>query len=53
MPSVNSLFHFVAISLVGLIVGVINGLAGGASVISYPVLVATGISPIKIGRAHV
>ena len=46
MPSVNSLLHFIAISLVGLVVGVINGLAGGASVISYP-LVATGISPIS------
>ena len=47
MPSVNSLLHFITISLVGLVVGVINGLAGGASVISYPVLVATGISPIS------
>lgn len=47
MPSVNSILHFVLIVFVGLVVGVINGMAGGASVISYPVLVATGISPIS------
>ena len=47
MLNVDSLARFLAISLVGFVVGVINGLAGGASVISYPVLVATGISPIS------
>lgn len=44
---VHHLVLFFLVAVVGLLVGVINGIAGGASVISYPVLVATGISPIS------
>ena len=35
------------IASAGLVVGVINGMAGGASVISFPVLIATGLSPVS------
>jgi len=35
------------IASAGLVVGVINGMAGGASVISFPVLLATGLSPVS------
>ena len=35
------------IAITGLLVGVINGMAGGASVISFPVLLATGLSPVS------
>lgn len=31
----------------GLVVGVINGMAGGASIISYPVLLAVGLGPLS------
>ena len=41
------MLEFIAITGVGLIVGVINGMAGGASVISFPVLLATGLSPVS------
>jgi len=39
--------ELIAIAAVGLLVGVINGMAGGASVISFPVLLATGMSPVS------
>ena len=32
---------------VGVIVGVINGMAGGASIISYPALLAVGLNPLS------
>ena len=35
------------IAITGLLVGVINGMAGGASVISFPVLLAAGLSPVS------
>jgi uncharacterized membrane protein YfcA len=35
-----------AVLLVGLIVGMVNGVVGGGSVISYPVMLATGLNPI-------
>ena len=41
------MLEFLAIAAVGLLVGVINAMAGGASVISFPVLLATGISPVS------
>jgi uncharacterized membrane protein YfcA len=41
------MLEFIAIAAVGLLVGVINAMAGGASVISFPVLLATGISPVS------
>jgi len=37
---------YVAIAAAGIAVGVINGMAGGASIISYPVLLACGLNPI-------
>ena len=41
------MLEYLLIFAVGIIVGGINGMAGGASVISYPVLLATGMSPIS------
>ncbi len=41
------MLEYIAIAAVGLLVGVINAMAGGASVISFPVLLATGISPVS------
>lgn len=37
---------FTVTIVVGVIVGTINGMAGGASIISYPVLLALGIPPV-------
>lgn len=37
---------FVVAALAGVIVGTINGMAGGASLISYPVMLALGLNPI-------
>jgi uncharacterized protein len=41
------MLEFLLIAITGLLVGVINGMAGGASVISFPVLLATGLSPVS------
>ena len=41
------MLEYLFIGLVGIVVGGINGMAGGASVISYPVLLATGMSPVS------
>ena len=41
------MLEYIFIFAVGILVGAINGMAGGASVISYPVLLATGISPVN------
>ena len=41
------MLEYLFIGLVGVVVGGINGMAGGASVISYPVLLATGMSPVS------
>ena len=38
---------FFLMVLVGLLVGIFNGAAGGASVFSFPVLVAVGLNPIS------
>jgi len=46
------MLEFLLIAAVGLLVGVINGMAGGASVISYPVLLATGISPVSAAMTN-
>ena len=37
---------FAVATLAGVIVGTINGMAGGASIISYPVMLALGLHPI-------
>ena len=37
---------FVVATLAGVVVGTINGMAGGASIISYPVLLALGLNPL-------
>jgi uncharacterized membrane protein YfcA len=39
--------EYIIIFFTGILVGGINGMAGGASVISYPVLLATGMSPVS------
>ncbi|CAB4754649.1 unannotated protein [freshwater metagenome] len=41
------MLEFLLIAVTGLLVGVINGVAGGGSVISFPVILATGISPVS------
>jgi uncharacterized protein len=41
------MLEYILIFVVGILVGAINGMAGGASVISYPVLLATGMSPVN------
>lgn len=41
------MLEYIFIFAVGILVGAINGMAGGASVISYPVLLATGMSPVN------
>ena len=41
------MLEYIFIFSVGILVGAINGMAGGASVISFPVLLATGISPVN------
>lgn len=41
------MLEYIFVFAVGIIVGGINGMAGGASIISYPVLLATGISPVS------
>ncbi len=38
---------YLFIALIGIIVGVINGMAGGASIISYPSLLAVGLNPLS------
>jgi hypothetical protein len=43
---------FLLIAGVGLVVGVINGMAGGASVISFPVILATGLSPVSAAMTN-
>ncbi len=35
------------IAIAGLIAGLINGVVGGASLMTYPVLIATGLSPVN------
>lgn len=37
---------FVVATVAGIVVGTINGMAGGASIISYPVLLALGLHPL-------
>ena len=46
------MLEFIAIAAVGLLVGVINGMAGGASVISFPVVLATGLSPVSAAMTN-
>ncbi|MSO43126.1 MAG: sulfite exporter TauE/SafE family protein [Candidatus Planktophila sp.] len=41
------MLEYIIIFAVGILVGGINGMAGGASIISYPVLLATGMSPVS------
>lgn len=38
---------YIFIAFVGVIIGVINGMAGGASIISYPALLAVGLNPLS------
>ena len=37
----------IIIAVAGLIAGLINGVVGGASLMTYPILVATGLSPVS------
>ncbi len=38
---------YIFIAGVGIVVGIINGMAGGASIISYPALLAVGLNPLS------
>jgi len=40
------MLNYLGVLAAGLLVGIINGMAGGASIISYPVLLACGLNPI-------
>lgn len=40
------MLRFAIATVAGIIVGTINGMAGGASIISYPVLLALGLHPL-------
>jgi hypothetical protein len=42
----HSPLAFLGVLLTGLVVGLINGVVGGGSVVSYPVMLATGLNPI-------
>ncbi|HUW77549.1 MAG TPA: sulfite exporter TauE/SafE family protein [Candidatus Nanopelagicaceae bacterium] len=42
----HSIITLVPVLLIGMIVGMVNGVVGGGSVISYPVMLATGLNPI-------
>ena len=46
------MLEFIAIVGVGFVVGMINGMAGGASVISFPVILATGLSPVSAAMTN-
>lgn len=46
------MLEFIAITAVGLLAGVINGMAGGASVISFPVILAAGLSPVSAAMTN-
>jgi hypothetical protein len=41
------MIQFAIATLAGLLVGTINGMAGGASLISYPILLALGLHPVN------
>ena len=45
--SPSSPLALAAVALTGVVVGIINGMAGGASIISYPVLLAVGLGPLS------
>ncbi len=46
------MLEFLLIAVTGLLVGVINGMAGGASVISFPVILATGLTPVSAAMTN-
>ena len=41
------MLEYSLVLLVGFIVGTINGMAGGASLLSFPVLLAIGMNPVS------
>ncbi len=40
------MLSFIVATVAGIVVGTINGMAGGASIISYPVMLALGLHPL-------
>lgn len=46
------MFEIVAIFIVGLSVGFLNGFAGGASVLSFPAMVAVGLNPVTAAMTN-
>ena len=41
------MLEYALVLLVGFIVGTINGMAGGASLLSFPLLLAIGLNPVS------
>ncbi|MFM7860670.1 MAG: sulfite exporter TauE/SafE family protein [Candidatus Nanopelagicaceae bacterium] len=46
------MFEIVAIFVVGLSVGFLNGFAGGASILSFPALIAVGLNPVTAAMTN-
>lgn len=46
------MFEIVAIFIVGLSVGFLNGFAGGASILSFPALIAVGLNPVTAAMTN-
>ena len=44
--------HILAIFTVGLTVGFLNGFAGGASVLSFPAMIAVGLNPVSAAMTN-
>jgi uncharacterized membrane protein YfcA len=44
--------HILAIFAVGLTVGFLNGFAGGASVLSFPAMIAVGLNPVSAAMTN-
>ncbi len=42
-----------AVAAIGLIAGLINGVVGGASLMTFPVLVATGLAPVNAAMTNI
>lgn len=47
------MLSFILVLCVGIVVGIINGMAGGASIISFPVLLSLGLNPINAAVTNI
>jgi len=46
------MIEIIAIFIVGLSVGFLNGFAGGASVLSFPAMIAVGLNPVTAAMTN-